>query len=82
MTEEYNPYCKICEACGEEGCCSAICCQQDPEGDYCQGYLRDLKFAYAMYREIYGWICEDPQYKDRLEILWEETYNTFYKQEK
>jgi hypothetical protein len=82
MTDtEYSPYCKICEACGEEGCCSAMCCQQHPEGEYCQGYLMDLKFAYAMYREIYNMVSEDPKYKEKIEELWHETYDNIYKKE-
>jgi hypothetical protein len=79
--ESYSPYCKICEACGEEGCCSAMCCQQDPEGDYCQGYLMDLKFAYVMYREIYNMVYDDPKYKEKIEELWHQTYDNIYKKE-
>ena len=82
MTDtEYSPYCKICEACGEEGCCSAMCCQQHPEGEYCQGYLMDLKFAYTMYREIYNMVSEDPKYKEKIEELWHQTYDNIYKKE-
>jgi len=79
--ESYSPYCKICEACGEEGCCSAMSCQQHPEGDYCQGYLKDLKFAYVMYREIYNMVSEDPKYKEKIEELWHQTYDNIYKKE-
>ena len=46
--EEYSPYCPVCTACGEEGCCSPMGCSQDPNGDYCKGYLKDLKHGYAM----------------------------------
>ncbi len=79
--ESYSPYCKICEACGEEGCCSAMCCQQHSEGDYCQGYLKDLKFAYVMYREIYNMVSDDPKYKEKIEELWHQTYDNIYKKE-
>jgi hypothetical protein len=24
--EDYNPYCTVCTACGEDGCCSALAC--------------------------------------------------------
>jgi hypothetical protein len=37
MDEELrSPYCPICEACGEDGCCPATSCEQHPDGDYCK----------------------------------------------
>ncbi len=33
-TENYSPYCPICDSCGVEGCCSPMSCQQHPDGDY------------------------------------------------
>jgi hypothetical protein len=79
--ESYSPYCKICEACGEEGCCSAMGCQQHPDGDYCAGYLDDLKFGYIMYREIYNMVHDDPKYKEQISKLWNETYDKIYRNE-
>ena len=50
--DTYSPYCQECEACGEEGCCSALLCKHFESGDYCSGYLRDLRFGYHMHRWV------------------------------
>ncbi len=50
--EEYSPYCPVCSACGEDGCCSAIACKQDPKGDYCKTYLKELKLSYSILRNL------------------------------
>jgi hypothetical protein len=76
--ELYSPYCKICEACGEEGCCSAMCCQQHSEGDYCKSYLADLKFGYLMYKEMMKIVGDDPKYKQEIEAVFNRTYNAIY----
>jgi hypothetical protein len=64
MTDEI-PSCKICTACGEDGCCSATMCVQHKDGEYCQGYLEELKIGYKMfewtYNHIYGKIPEELQ---------------------
>jgi hypothetical protein len=44
-----TPYCKICDSCGEELCCSPTNCKQHPDGDYCDIYLEQLKHGYRMY---------------------------------
>ena len=49
MEEDYNPYCKECSGCGEEGCCSPLMCKQSPNGKYCKTYLKDLQLGYIMY---------------------------------
>lgn len=77
--EEYNPYCPICSACGEEGCCSAMACQQHPDGDYCAGYLVDLKFSYIMYDYLINLVGEDEKYKEQIDKMWDETYERLYK---
>ena len=77
--QDYSPYCKICDCCGEDGCCSASSCQQHPEGSYCKTYLSDLKFGYAMFKEMYEMICDDPKYKDKLEEIYDRNYERFYR---
>jgi hypothetical protein len=54
-----SPYCKICSACGEEGCCSPLNCSQHKDGKYCELYLRDLKFAYQSNKEILKYVEEN-----------------------
>jgi hypothetical protein len=55
MTEEkedYSPYCKLCTACGEDGCCSHLACFatliENPECEYGKTYLRDARYADKM----------------------------------
>jgi len=77
----YSPYCQECEACGEEGCCSALMCKQSESGDYCSGYLRDLRFGYHMHRWIENNLLFDIE-EHQLAKYWEEydkTFSKFYK---
>ena len=57
-TDDYSPYCPICEGCGEDGCCSAFSCKQHPDGSYCKTYLKDLKFGYLLSKELFKLIEE------------------------
>ena len=47
--EEYQPYCKNCNSCGEEGCCSPFNCFstlfKDEKCKYGEKYLLDIKFS-------------------------------------
>lgn len=60
---DYDPYCPVCGGCGEEGCCSPLKCQQDEKGDFCKGYLKDLKLGYYMnqyfHKKIWDRMPED-----------------------
>ena len=80
--EEYSPYCKECDSCGEEGCCSPLVCKQDPKGDYCQTYLKDLKFGYKMYNDLMDLLAEDEKYKQEIDEIWNKNYDSIYKNEK
>jgi hypothetical protein len=64
--DDYSQYCKICSACGEEGCCSPLNCSQHKDGEYCEWYLRDLKYAYKSNKEILKYIEEN--YDENSEI--------------
>lgn len=49
MKEQYNPYCKSCEGCGEDGCCSYINCaissiRKNKKCDYPETYIDHLLF--------------------------------------
>lgn len=41
----YSPYCKLCSACGEDGCCSHIGCfsalVENPKCAYGKSYVKD-----------------------------------------
>jgi hypothetical protein len=78
----YSPYCSDCEACGEEGCCSALCCKHTKTGHYCKGYLVDLRFGYAMYRDIQKLLPKDEKTQKEFDRIWEENYNIFYRAER
>lgn len=48
VEEDYSPYCKICESCGQDACCSPIHCEQKADGMYCNSYLKTLKLHYQL----------------------------------
>jgi hypothetical protein len=80
MKDNYNPYCPVCNACGEEGCCSALMCEQSLDGHYCRSYLNDLQFAYRMYKyfehDILDKLSVDLQHEYNVE--WNKTYDLTY----
>lgn len=76
---DLNPYCKICNGCGEEGCCSPLNCQQHPEGEYCEGYLRDLKFSYEFYQKISEYLCSTTkENSNKFNELFDQLYEKYY----
>ena len=63
-------YCKVCESCGEEGCCPPTCCEQHPEGKYCDYYLEILKNTYKLHVKIINEIYnEDEKYLELINII-------------
>ena len=82
MTEldDYDPYCKICGGCGEDGCCSALMCKQHPDGRYCKTYLQELRFSYAVFREVYDLIPEDEETQKKLDEIYDRNYDRFFQQ--
>lgn len=81
--ESYNPYCPVCNGCGEDGCCSAFNCQQSPDGSYCSTYLKDLKFGYYMHNLISKKIYDNEEkYKELIEYIeneFDKAYDRIYK---
>lgn len=76
MEQNDSMYCPICEACGHEGCCTPLICMQDPKGDYCEGYLVDLKFTWRMHHRLLKKMDEEPEkYADILK-WYDEMYGT------
>ena len=80
--EEYSPYCPVCDACGEDGCCSATACKQHKDGKYCQTYLKELKFGYVMYHKLLELIDEDPKYEDQVNKIWDEVWDKIFDDKK
>lgn len=75
-------YCEICSGCGEEGCCQPTMCTMDKDGKYCEWYLADLRFGYAMYRDMYKLIEDNPklkeELKEKIDAIFHENYKLFY----
>ena len=83
INEEWeSPYCPACEACGEEGCCSALCCNQSPEGHYCAGYIRDLRFGYRMYKDMWELIPKDPETQAKLDAIYDKNWDIEYERDR
>lgn len=65
----YNPYCKLCGSCGEDGCCSHIGCfstlVQNPKCEYGEIYVRDAIFnneVNNMTFELFSKLEKDTEY--------------------
>ena len=83
-TEKENPsspYCKICESCGIDGCCSPLSCHHSPDGEYCKDYIKDLRFGYRMYKDMWDLIPKDAETQKKLDKIYDENYNLEYKRE-
>ena len=63
-TEEdyFSPYCVMCGACGEEGCCPPTICKQ-MNGEYCDYYLKVLKATYVAHTKMFEELPEELQNK-------------------
>jgi hypothetical protein len=76
--DNYSPYCPVCTGCGEDGCCSALHCEQSENGMYCKTYLRDLKFGYLLSKDLYELISKDERYKENLDEIFDKNYKIIY----
>jgi len=78
----YSPYCRICGACGEEGYCSPLSCKNHSDGNYCNGYMDDLKFGYAMYDDIMKIIDGDSErykeLKEEIDKKFDKNFDIYY----
>ena len=58
MKDNKSPYCEICGACGEDGCCSHLQCFsaliKNPKCEYGRTYLKDATFNSELCREYIG----------------------------
>lgn len=60
--DDISPYCVMCGACGEEGCCPPTICKQT-SGEYCEYYLKYLKATYITYVKIFDELPKEIQDK-------------------
>lgn len=72
------PYCAVCESCGEDGRCSALICQHSKDGEYCEWYMRELKFAYKMYHDIYPFLKDDEESKKKIDEIWDKNHDSIF----
>jgi hypothetical protein len=77
--ENYSPYCEVCTGCGEDGCCSPINCHFSKDGKYCETYLKDLKFGYLMYSDIYSLLKDDVKSKKKIDEIFHKNWDLIYK---
>ena len=79
--EEYSPYCKVCESCGETGCCRPTICQQGEGCEYPQTNLIELKFGWSMnnyfQKEIYPHLSKELQ--EKYDGAWDTEYDNWHK---
>lgn len=68
QNDEYSPYCSVCGACGEEGCCAPSRCVMSPSGEYCADYLVVLQSSYKELMAI-------NDYNDKLRLVNKELRN-------
>ena len=87
-TEQYeSPYCKECDACGHEGCCSPLRCKFKGNCDYGESYLLDLKCGYQSWEIFYNTVYQNlpdefkKQVDDISERMVEEWYSKRFKSE-
>jgi len=85
-------YCKLCDSCGEEGCCSPISCmwkcmvEESPtKCQYGERYAKDLMFSYNM-NKIYMKYIEllrnnkitKEQFIEKIDNEWDEMWDEIY----
>jgi predicted metal-binding protein len=61
-----SPYCIMCGAYGEDGCCPPTICKQI-NGEYCDHYLTILKATYITHMKIYDKLTKELQ-EEAIEI--------------
>ena len=89
---DWTGYCKLCDSCGEEGCCSPIGClrqhmivDRNKDCDYGDRYFRDILFGYKT-AQMYSAIFDDLktgklELKEAIELevkQWDNIYEWVY----
>lgn len=89
--EEYeSPYCKLCENCGIDGCCSYINCFRNliknSDCDYGNTYLKDAIFDRLLIKKTMELIddlkekkIDSEQFLAKFDIEWSNIYDQTYK---
>lgn len=80
--DEYNPYCPVCDSCGETGCCPSSICTQEEGCKYPNTNLVDLKYNYTSLKRLIVVMYQDKErYSDllgELDKITDEEYVKWY----
>lgn len=88
--ETYSPYCKLCEGCGEDGCCDSLSCARKLmvesaapiDCKYGNTAYNDIEFAVKMYREMYNNLADAnsiEEYRAFVESLFDQMFEECYR---
>ena len=80
VEEVYSPYCKSCDACGHEGCCSPMQCTFGKDCQYKETYLNDLKLSYLNCQDLHNLIYDsgNKELIDKVQNIYDENYDIIY----
>jgi hypothetical protein len=82
--ENYSPYCEICSACGETGCCPVYMCTMEDGCKYKETHLRELKESYSLmeefYKHIYNKLPQD--LKEEFDKIEDKNFEYWYGKER
>lgn len=78
--EDYSPYCKVCESCGEDGCCSYLSCvfasiDLNKECDYGETYKGEALLRHYVYNKLWNLIEGNPMLEEILNEVTDEGLN-------
>jgi len=90
--KHYSPYCKLCDSCGEEGCCSPVSCmykcmvdERPKKCRYGYGYAHDLEFSYKLQNMYYKYVemlskkeITTEQFLETVDLEWDRIYDLVY----
>jgi len=87
--EEYNPYCELCDCCGEDGCCSHLGCfrtlvENNKMCKYGKTYLNDAKYKVISLDNVCKFIDTlelTDQQKELFEKCFDDAYDLVYNKE-
>jgi hypothetical protein len=69
-SDNYNPYCPVCNGCGESGCCGPINCE--PSNINCHyplTYTADLKLGYRGFHRFWDLLEENNWFGKKEEFM-------------
>jgi hypothetical protein len=76
----YNPYCPVCDSCGEDGCCPATRCSFGKGCLYPESNLDSLHFGYYNAIDFYRLIQDsgNQELMDKADAIYDHNYDIVY----